>query len=166
MTLKRRLDSNWRNIKIIDNDGGIMEVFELDRYGRLSTKFEKKTPRNIKLLMTTTLQKQTPTTPKPFILPKILPPPLPTPIICSNNAATTTTNGQNNLLKMPQINFAPPQPMNCDNLSEVSEGESAEAESDSPIDYFIDDGEFIFENDPFNGLDIFEMPTNNVDFLF
>lgn len=102
MILKRRLDSTWNKIKVVDDNGEMVNAFELDRYGRLTTKFEKKTPRNIKLLLSNTIAKQSQT--KPFVLPQISPPPLPMPIL-----PQIQNKGQK--LQMPQINYMPPEPL-------------------------------------------------------
>lgn len=102
MILKRRLDSTWNKIKVVDDNGEMVNAFELDRYGRLTTKFEKKTPRNIKLLLSNTIAKQSQT--KPFVLPQISPPPLPMPIL-----PQIQNKGQK--LQIPQINYMPPEPL-------------------------------------------------------
>ena len=159
MTLKRRLDSNWKNIRIVDEEGVVTGIYDLDRYGRLTTKFEKKTPRNIKLLLSNSFQKQAPTPTKPFVLPKISPPPIQTPIIPSQSIE------QNNIMpKMPQINLNLPQPILCgDN---TTENESADDCIDSSSEFFIDNDEFLYDADPFNGLDLFDISMDDINFNF
>ncbi|OHS98184.1 hypothetical protein TRFO_09054 [Tritrichomonas foetus] len=49
--LKRRLDSLWKTISIIDDNGTVEKTFDLDKYGRHLSKFQKQSPRNIKSMM-------------------------------------------------------------------------------------------------------------------
>lgn len=154
MTLKRRLDSNWKLIKVLDENGDTMSIFDLDRYGRLVTKFEKKTPRNIKLLMNTTLHKPTPTPTKPFVLPQISSSPLSAPDIPFQPCV------KNNKLMMPQINFTPQKPIIKE---QEAQNESTNSNSDSFSSFFIDDEDLLF-NDPFDHFDCFEVSM--LDFNF
>ena len=66
--LKRRLDSKWSTITVTGVGGEEKQTFSLDRYGRLSTKFEKMNPRRLKAIFR---ELDKPTVPKPFIVPAI-----------------------------------------------------------------------------------------------